>query len=104
MGLFSSPNTSAVMGSVDRRRLGVASGTLSTMRFIGQAGSLAIMGAIIASVAGPDFITSLSLGSADPSGSPAASYIQGMSAVFLVGAFIAAVGTLTSLARGKEGL
>lgn len=101
MGLFSSPNTSAVMGSVDRSRLGVASGTLSTMRFIGQAGSLAIMGAIIASVAGPDFITSLSLGSANP-GVTAASYIQGMSAVFLVGAFIAAVGTVTSLARGKK--
>ncbi len=101
MGLFSSPNTSAVMGSVDRSRLGVASGTLSTMRFIGQAGSLAIMGAIIASVAGPDFITSLSVGSVNPDVS-SASYIQGMSAVFLVGAFIAAVGTVTSLARGKK--
>jgi EmrB/QacA subfamily drug resistance transporter len=100
MGLFSSPNTSAVMGAVDRRRLGVASGTLSTMRFVGQAGSLAIMGAIIASVAGPDFITSLSLGSANP-GVTAASYIQGMSTVFLVGAVIAGVGTVTSLARGK---
>ncbi len=33
MGLFSSPNTSAVMGSVDKSRLGIASGTLGTMRF-----------------------------------------------------------------------
>ena len=32
MGIFSSPNTSAVMGCVDRGKLGVASGTLSTMR------------------------------------------------------------------------
>ncbi len=63
MGLFSSPNTSAVMGCVERRRLGVASGTLSTMRFVGQAVSLSIMGAIIASVAGPDFISSLTAGS-----------------------------------------
>jgi EmrB/QacA subfamily drug resistance transporter len=100
MGLFSSPNTSAVMGCVDRNRLGVASGTLSTMRFVGQAVSLAIMGAIIASVAGPDFIASLTLGS-DTSAVTADAFIRGMSGVFLVGAVIAAVGTVTSLARGR---
>jgi hypothetical protein len=36
MSAFSSPNTSAVMGSVPRSQLGVASGTLGTMRFLGQ--------------------------------------------------------------------
>jgi EmrB/QacA subfamily drug resistance transporter len=100
MGLFSSPNTSAVMGSVERRRLGVASGTLSTMRFVGQAVSLAIMGAIIASIAGPDFITSLTVGTADPAVT-AEAFVRGMNGVFLVGALIAAVGTVTSLARGR---
>jgi EmrB/QacA subfamily drug resistance transporter len=100
MGLFSSPNTSAVMGCVERKRLGVASGTLSTMRFVGQAVSLAIMGAIIASVAGPNFIASLTVGTAGSAVS-ADAYVRGMSAVFLVGAVIAALGTLTSLARGK---
>lgn len=101
MGLFSSPNTSAVMGSVERKRLGVASGTLSTMRFVGQAVSLAIMGAIIASVAGPDFIASLTVGTANSAVS-ADAFVRGMSEVFLVGAVIAAVGTVTSLARGKS--
>jgi len=35
-GFFSSPNTNAVMGSVGRRHLGVASATLGTMRLTGQ--------------------------------------------------------------------
>ena len=100
MGMFSSPNTSAVMGAVERRRLGVASGTLSTMRFIGQAVSLAIMGAIIASVAGPDFISSLTLGTVNSAVS-GDTFVKGMDTVFLVGAAIAAVGTVTSMARGR---
>ena len=100
MGMFSSPNTSAVMGCVERKRLGVASGTLSTMRFVGQAVSLSIMGAIMASVAGPDFIASLTLGTANSMVASDA-FVRGMDSVFLVGALIAAVGTLTSMARGK---
>ena len=40
--LFSSPNSNAVMSSVDRRYYGVASGTLGTMRLIGQMLSLGI--------------------------------------------------------------
>ena len=89
------------MGNVERKHLGVASGTLSTMRFVGQAVSLAIMGAIIASVAGPDFIASLTVGTAGSAVS-ADAFVRGMSAVFLVGALIAAVGTFTSLARGPQ--
>ncbi len=41
-GLFSSPNTSAIMGSVERRFLGIASATVSTMRLIGQTLSMGI--------------------------------------------------------------
>lgn len=40
--LFSSPNTSAVMGSVEKQFYGVASSTLGTMRLTGQAISMAI--------------------------------------------------------------
>jgi hypothetical protein len=36
LALFSSPNTNAIMGSVDRSRYGVASSTLGTMRLTGQ--------------------------------------------------------------------
>jgi len=35
-GLFSSPNTNSIMGSVDKRFLGVASGTVGTMRMTGH--------------------------------------------------------------------
>ena len=41
--LFSSPNTNAIMGSVDRRFYGFASATLSTMRVVGQMLSMAIV-------------------------------------------------------------
>ncbi len=41
-GLFSAPNTSAIMGSVERRFLGIASATVSTMRLIGQTLSMGI--------------------------------------------------------------
>ena len=35
-GFFSSPNTNAIMGSVEKKFYGVAGGTLSTMRVTGQ--------------------------------------------------------------------
>ena len=41
-GLFSSPNTNAVMSSVPKRYLGVASATIGTMRLAGQMMSMAI--------------------------------------------------------------
>lgn len=39
-GLFSSPNTNAIMSSVERRFYGVASATVSTMRLVGQTMSM----------------------------------------------------------------
>ncbi len=62
MGMFASPNTSAVMGCVPKKQLGVASGTLATMRFVGQATSLALMGAIVATVASTAIVSSLFTG------------------------------------------
>jgi MFS family permease len=49
MGLFQSPNNSAIMGSAPRQRLGVVSGLLSTTRTLGQTIGVAIMGALWAS-------------------------------------------------------
>jgi MFS family permease len=42
-GLFSSPNTNAVMSSVDRNLFGVASGSVATMRSIGMMLSMGIV-------------------------------------------------------------
>jgi len=41
-GLFQSPNNSGVLGAAPRERLGVASGTLATMRQMGQVAGIAI--------------------------------------------------------------
>lgn len=51
-GLFSSPNTNAVMGSVDSRKYGVASATLATMRMLGQMFSLGLTMMIMSVVMG----------------------------------------------------
>ncbi|MCP4426350.1 MAG: MFS transporter [Chloroflexi bacterium] len=49
MGLFQSPNNSAVMGSVPREQLGVASGLLAVTRTLGQTTGIALLGALWAS-------------------------------------------------------
>lgn len=51
-GLFSSPNTNAIMGSVERRDYGIASATVSSMRLIGQAFSIGIVTLIFAFLIG----------------------------------------------------
>ena len=51
-GLFSSPNTNAIMSSVGERYLGLASSMVSTMRAIGQMLSLAIAMLVFSAVIG----------------------------------------------------
>lgn len=46
MGVFQSPNNSAVMGSVPRQRLGIASGLLAITRTLGQTTGIAVLGAV----------------------------------------------------------
>lgn len=45
MGMFQSPNNNAIMGSVPKERLGIASGLASLTRSLGQITGTAIMGA-----------------------------------------------------------
>lgn len=67
-GIFSSPNMNTIMSSVDKKQLGVASGTSSTMRVIGQMVSMTIAtlifsfyfnGLQIKNVPDPEFIASM---------------------------------------------
>ena len=46
MATFQSPNNSAIMGAVPRKRLGVASGLLSMTRTMGQTMGIAVLGAL----------------------------------------------------------
>lgn len=56
-GLFSSPNTNAVMSSVDKKFYGVASATLATMRLVGQMLSLATLMLLFSLIIGKVKIT-----------------------------------------------
>lgn len=102
MGLFSAPNTSAVMGSVDARHLGVASGTLSTMRFVGQSLSLAFMGAFAATVIPPDVLSAIFGGIISEKTVSAEAFLRGENIAFSVGAVLAACGVITSMVRGAQ--
>jgi EmrB/QacA subfamily drug resistance transporter len=55
--LFSSPNTNAVMSSVDKRHFGIASGTLGTMRVVGQMISMGLAMMIFSLIIGKAIIT-----------------------------------------------
>ncbi len=91
LALFSSPNTNAVMSSVENRFYGVASGTIGTMRLTGQMLSMGIAMLIFAIYIGRVQITpeyySLFLSSAKTA--------------FTVFAVLCFVGIFASLARGK---
>lgn len=50
IGLFQSPNNSAIMGAVPRERLGIASGLLAITRSLGQTVGLALAGALWAAM------------------------------------------------------
>jgi MFS family permease len=81
MGIFQSPNNSAVMGSVPHQRLGVASGLLSITRTLGQTMGIAVVGALWASR------TLFHHGSSVPEGAtaaPAGAQVGGLHDTFLV--------------------
>lgn len=90
-GFFSSPNTNAVMSSVDRKFYGVASGMLGTMRLTGQAFSLGMAMLLFALYMGRVQIT--------PEYYP--SFLKSMRTAFIVMGALCFVGIFASIARGK---
>jgi MFS family permease len=90
-GLFSSPNTNAVMGSVERRSYGVASATLATMRLVGQMLSMGLAGLVLALFA--------QRGAAGADNS--AGFLAATRAAFLLYALLCVGGVFASLARGR---
>ena len=97
MAGFSAPNTSAVMGSVDRSQLSIAGSVLGTMRFTGQAISLTLLGGIVGAKLGADGGKVIFLG-AQPIHA-AALYAQGYRLAMVVAAGMALVAALLSLTR-----
>jgi len=89
--LFSSPNTNAVMGAVERMQYGVASATLATMRMVGQMLSMGIA----------TLVFSLFIGKARivPANYPL--FLQSMKITFWVFFVLCACGVFFSMARGR---
>jgi EmrB/QacA subfamily drug resistance transporter len=90
-GLFSSPNTNAVMSSVESRFYGLASGTIATMRTVGQVISVALVELIFALVIGQAAIT--------PESSQL--FMQSNQLAFAIFTVLCFLGIFASLARGK---
>jgi EmrB/QacA subfamily drug resistance transporter len=90
-GLFSSPNMNAVMGSVERRFYGVAAGTVSTMRLVGQMLSMGLAMLVFAVVIGRVEITP----------EVYAQFLSGVRIAFIVFAALCFAGIFASLARGR---
>jgi MFS family permease len=103
IGLFSSPNQSAIMKSVEKKDLGIASGTLSTMRVVGQSVSVALLSAILV-IFIPSTILNpiLSLGSIAIDATIKSQFLSGMLASFVAAIIICILGALIAIIRGKE--
>jgi len=89
--LFSSPNTNAVMSSIEKRFYGVGSSTLGTMRLIGQMLSMGITMVIFA----------LSVGSARITPEYYPQFLTSMKMAFMIFSALCFCGIFASLARGK---
>jgi MFS family permease len=89
--LFSSPNTNAVMSSVSPREYGVASGTIGTMRLLGQVFSMGIATVLFAVFIGREQIT------------PALfdEFMMAINVAFLIFTILCFLGIFASLARGS---
>ncbi len=93
---FSSPNTNATMSSVEKGRYGVAAAILSTMRFTGQAISLAVATSVLSANVGQVVV----LGNSGP-GVPVDGFMSGMRIALTLLSAICAAGVFTSLVRGR---
>ena len=60
-GLFASPNTNAIMSSVDKSDYGTASGAVATTRMLGQLTSMVLVAFLMSLVIGDQFIGASSL-------------------------------------------
>jgi EmrB/QacA subfamily drug resistance transporter len=89
--LFSSPNTNAVMSSIEKRFYSVGSATLGTMRLIGQMLSMGITMVLFG----------LSIGNASITPGYYQVFLTSMRTAFMLFAALCVGGIFASLARGK---
>jgi EmrB/QacA subfamily drug resistance transporter len=90
-GIFSSPNSNAIMSSVEKRHLGIASGVVGTMRMVGQMMSMGIAMMLISLFIGKQTI--------NPDTYPG--LISAMRTGFIIFSVLSLLGIFASLARHK---
>jgi EmrB/QacA subfamily drug resistance transporter len=90
-GLFSSPNTNAIMSAVEKRHLGVASATVGTMRLTGQMISMGIA----------TLILQLYVGNHQLSVQFSGEFMSSMRTTFFIFVVLCTGGVFASLARGR---
>jgi EmrB/QacA subfamily drug resistance transporter len=100
IGLFQTPNNSAIMGAVPKTKSGVASGMLATMRNIGMVLGVALSGAIFSS--SNNWLTGL-LKAQGFHGDELTknAFVGALHITYLVGALFAFVAVITSLIKGS---
>ena len=91
LGMFSSPNTNAIMSSVERKFLGIASATVATMRLVGQVLSMALT----------MLIFSIGMGRMQITPAYYQLFIQSARTAFIVFAILCLFGVFASLGRGR---
>jgi len=91
-GLFSSPNSNAIMSSVEKRHLGVASGVVGTMRMVGQMMSMGIAMMLLSLYIGKQSI--------NPATYPG--LISAMRTGFIIFSILSVFGIFASLARHEK--
>jgi EmrB/QacA subfamily drug resistance transporter len=91
-GLFSSPNSNAIMSSVEKKHLGIASGVVGTMRMVGQMMSMGIAMMLIALFLGKQTI--------NPATYPG--LISAIKTGFVIFSVLSLLGIFASLARNKK--
>ncbi len=88
--LFSSPNMSAIMGAVEKRYYGLASGTVATMRLLGQMFSMAMATVVLTLIVGRQAINPANYGL----------FLRSLHTVFLISAVLCLSGVYFSWFRG----
>jgi len=91
-GLFSSPNSNAIMSSVEKKHLGVASGVVGTMRMIGQMMSMGIAMMLLSLFIGKQTI--------NPTTYPG--LLSAMKTGFIIFSILSILGIFASLARNEK--
>lgn len=88
--LFSSPNMNAIMGAVEKRHYGLASGTVATMRLLGQMFSMAMATVVLALIVGRQAIVPANYGM----------FLHSIHTVFFISAALCLSGVYFSWFRG----